>query len=255
MKYKPADNRIPTLYALLLVSLFSLAGCEWFARDLKGQVFIVQQNGGSLKLGLVDVYATSEDELRVHLQNKAIEGAAAKAKIEDRYRTSKAIIEKAKKDIRDAKETLVEMEGQIEKGRASGEFKKKPQEEIVANFILQQLKTKFIPMMEADGEKKINIEQKVVAEYESYDSPAFYFSNVPGLKAVGKTDADGKFAVQLPRGELVLVANAQRKVLDTTENYFWAIRSSSIDFKRELFLSNDNLVETKCQSCMTTTSK
>jgi hypothetical protein len=255
MKYKLAHIRLSTLCAFLLVSLVTLAGCDWFARDLNGQVFIVQQNGGSLKLGLVDVYTISEEELRAHLQKKATEGSSAKAKIEDRYRSSKAIIDKAKRDLKETKAKLVELEGQLEKGKASGEFKKKPEEEVMANFILQQARTTILPMLEAEAEKKISTEQKVVAEYESYDSPAFYFSSVPGLKAVGKTDADGKFSVRLPRGDLVLVANAQRKVLDTTENYFWAIRSSGIDFKRELFLSNDNLVETKCQSCVTITPK
>lgn len=57
-----------------------------------------------------------------------------------------------------------------------------------------------------------------------------------------KTDADGRFSFRVPsEGRFVLVAKAQRTILDDEENYYWFL---SIELKgedKQVMLSNDNL--------------
>jgi hypothetical protein len=61
-----------------------------------------------------------------------------------------------------------------------------------------------------------------------------------------KTDADGKFSIQLNRtGTFVLAANATRRVFNKTENYYWLITVPvDTDLGKRIFLSNDNLATT-----------
>jgi hypothetical protein len=76
------------------------------------------------------------------------------------------------------------------------------------------------------------------------EQPQVYFNNLPTPQAVTKTDADGKFSLQLSKkGEFILVAQAQRQVSNNTEKYFWLIRVHP-DGKpaMQVMLSNDNLI-------------
>jgi hypothetical protein len=76
------------------------------------------------------------------------------------------------------------------------------------------------------------------------EQPQIYFSNLPIPPSTAKTDADGKFSLQITKkGEFILVAQAQRQVSDNTEKYFWIIHVHP-DGKPEMqiMLSNDNLI-------------
>jgi hypothetical protein len=86
----------------------------------------------------------------------------------------------------------------------------------------------------------------VTGRLESWltEQPQAYFNNLPTALAVTKTDADGKFSLQLPqKGEFILAAQAQRLVSNNTEKYFWLIRIHP-DGKSvmQVMLSNDNLI-------------
>jgi hypothetical protein len=72
-------------------------------------------------------------------------------------------------------------------------------------------------------------------------------SRKPSSKAIMQaleSDADEKFSFTVKQdSRVVLVARAQRKVQDKTEDYFWIVKASMN--KRptvQIFLSNDNLV-------------
>lgn len=75
---------------------------------------------------------------------------------------------------------------------------------------------------------------------EYLDSAAPYFKNLPHPIALVKTDADGKFKMELPSsiGQIIIVATATREVLDRRENYFWAVK---VKPPATITLSNDNL--------------
>jgi hypothetical protein len=229
-------------------------GCDWLTHDLQGQVFIVQKNGISVKLGLVDIYGVSEEELRAHILKKSQEGQDAQAKIKDRYIASKAYIEKTNNALIEVRKTMAETEATVNEGGRSGGMKN-PQQVLQAMLMVQEMKTNLLPKIEAEAAKAINTERKVVDEYEGFDRPGYYLASIPGLKGLGKTDAEGKFSVRIPLGNTVIVAHGQRTVSDHVEDYYWAIKSNGVDLKKDLYLSNDNLIETRCPSCMLTSGK
>lgn len=71
-----------------------------------------------------------------------------------------------------------------------------------------------------------------VSELESDVSNGSYKSE--------KTDADGKFQLTLDAdNNYTLIATASRKLLDSTEFYYWVVNLDSSDTK--VFLSNDNM--------------
>ena len=75
------------------------------------------------------------------------------------------------------------------------------------------------------------------------NSGALYFASLPPPTASFKTDADGKFSIPLDRNaKIVLAANATRRLLSKTENYYWLV-AVSLDGQpsKRIFLSNDNL--------------
>jgi len=78
----------------------------------------------------------------------------------------------------------------------------------------------------------------------SLTTPQAYFLTLPPPLAVSKTDADGKFNLQLPtKGDFALAAQAQRQLPDHTEKYFWLIRvHSDGQSTMQVMLSNDNLI-------------
>lgn len=100
----------------------------------------------------------------------------------------------------------------------------------------------------AKGESD-NYAQSLAAVTERLDNwpaeqPRVYFNSPPTPLAVAKTDADGKFSLQLyKKGEFVLAAQAQRQVSGNTEKYFWLVRVRP-DRKSvmQVMLSNDNLI-------------
>lgn len=70
-----------------------------------------------------------------------------------------------------------------------------------------------------------------------------YLTSLPGADAVTETNADGKFAIELPtRGEYAIVAKAQRSVGKDTEHYYWIIKVGldGAD-QKTVMLTNNNL--------------
>jgi len=71
-------------------------------------------------------------------------------------------------------------------------------------------------------------------------SAAPFFKSLPKPIVIVKTDADGKFSLDVPSDKIVLAGTATRKVLDEQENYFWAI---DVKPPANVTLSNDNLTD------------
>ncbi len=76
-----------------------------------------------------------------------------------------------------------------------------------------------------------------------YRSGAFYFAYLQFPIQTAETDADGKFAIEIPQtGKFVIAAQAQRSIGDHTEHYYW-LQPVSLEGQPELTqnLSNRNL--------------
>jgi hypothetical protein len=79
-----------------------------------------------------------------------------------------------------------------------------------------------------------------------------------GIKAAiqtAETDADGKFAIEVPQtGTFVIAAKAKRSFGDREEDYYW-LQPISLDGEQQRIqnLSNNNLTSTKGTSSLVQT--
>jgi hypothetical protein len=82
---------------------------------------------------------------------------------------------------------------------------------------------------------------KVQSDY--YSSGEYYFTGLPQPMRTTKTNADGRFSMEVPtNGTLVLAARASREVGKDEERYFWLVKlTMEGKGKKSLILSNDNL--------------
>jgi len=81
-------------------------------------------------------------------------------------------------------------------------------------------------------------------------SGAYYFTDLPVAVAIDKTDADGKFQLDLPMGKYALAARSSRQISGEVEEYFWIVWVNVSAKNRSVLLSNDNLFETNCKDCV-----
>ena len=105
------------------------------------------------------------------------------------------------------------------------------------------------------GLKKYADNQKIAKDRDSYYSSSFYFSYLQSAIQTAETDAEGKFAMAVPKqGSFVITAKADRYLgktyvgetgIDVTERYYW-VQPVSLEGQpqRVQNLSNNNLTST-----------
>lgn len=192
-----------------LVAMFLLAGCG--KQEILGQVFIVTQGMGNIKLALVEVGAIPQEEFDQYQKTKQA------LKLEQQRRLSPKYIS-AKKELGDAF------------SKWSSEFKFEG------------------PIYEMYSEVQKRTKD-VIAEYEAFDNDQYILGTLPPSKFISKSDADGKFSLSLPKGKYVIFAKSSRKVGDSSETYYWLVKIDE-STPSNLMLSNDNLLESKCKECI-----
>jgi hypothetical protein len=69
------------------------------------------------------------------------------------------------------------------------------------------------------------------------------------LQAI-KTDAQGKFSFKAPGGVYFLLARATRAVVGPQENYVWVLKVDTRSQSQDVLLTNDNQIQTGCDSCL-----
>jgi hypothetical protein len=97
--------------------------------------------------------------------------------------------------------------------------------------------------------------QRIIASRDFYYSGAFYFGLLLNPIHVAETDADGRFAIEVPKtGTFVIAAKAQRTVGEYTEHYYW-LQPVSLEGEQQLTqnLSNNNLTSTTGTSSLIVT--
>jgi hypothetical protein len=91
--------------------------------------------------------------------------------------------------------------------------------------------------------RKFNLRSEINRDVNYINSGKFLFDELPKETVKTKTDADGKFTLQLKRGtRMALAAHGRRDAQD--EDYYWLIWVS-LEGKsnKRIILSNDNIVE------------
>ena len=214
--------------------------------NVDGQVFIVTKGQQSIKLALVSVTAISEKEM-----DKYITGTTAK--IND-YREQKLVelkeySEYVSKLHGDVKPTLgevlalrTEIVERLKNRQEASDLQTK------ADAIDKQIK----PLIDKwrEERKKLN---EMIKQYNRGSTPLDFFSAVETIPAIAtaKTDTDGKFSLSIPasQNKIALVAKSSRKVMDKDEEYLWVIWAHPKK-AAQIFLANDNLIETTCSECV-----
>lgn len=223
--YKSQISRIFALFALLAM----LSGCG--EKEITGQIFVVTQGKDNIKMALVTVGAIPQEEFDQFL----------KAKQSKRIEQQKTLLPK----YEEAKSDLKWSNGKIQ----------------WYNYLLkdaplinltEKLRKHYQGIIKdlAAAEVAIAKDKAVIAEYEAFDKAEFLFEGLPTPKVITKTDADGKFTLKLPSGKYVITANSSREVFGSTETYHWLVTVGTSNINQPLMLSNDNLLETKCNECV-----
>ena len=94
--------------------------------------------------------------------------------------------------------------------------------------------------------------ERIRESRDFYYSGAFYFGPILNPIQTAETDADGKFAIEVPKtGAFVIAAKAERSVGEYTERYYW-LQGASLDGQQQRVqnLSNNNLTRTTGTSAL-----
>lgn len=221
--YKTQISRVSALFALLAM----LSGCG--EKEMTGQIFVVTQAKDNIKLALVAVGAIPQEEFDPFLKAKQSEKQKKQQYIYSYYVQAKAKLEKI----------------------ASGDSAETAQYNW--NKILIEHGGSDVPKAKKENDE-IDVNRAValttVATYEAYDKAEFLLEGIPQPKFISKTDADGQFTLTLPKGKYVITANSSRAVFGSSETYHWLVMVDTSNINQPLMLSNDNLLETKCNECV-----
>jgi len=203
--------------SVVIVAFVGLVSCSHglLEREISGQVFVVRNDGQSVKLGLVEVQIFDAKDLANQLRSASLTNDQAEA-------------EKLKKRVEQFEPELNRVVDRLSE---------------LAHAVPLESGDVSLPHLKSSGQGLIIVDfprlKKDVSQYADYLRSAAYLFTKIAIKplALAKTDADGKFTVRVPRGRnLAAVAAAQRYVGDSEELYFWAVNVPG----NTIALSNDN---------------
>ena len=198
---------------------------------VSGDVFIVTKAAANLKLGLVTIAAYPESVIVGHLARRRVTETETAAFL----------------DAEIAKATRRHANAQGAAQSAATVLEKMPlvaETEDEARFNARHVQREKVDDAYARASRELSATSELKGQRARLGSAGFYFEQLPAPIVSTKTDADGKFTISLtPNERWVLVANAQRQVMDRTEYYYWMLRVvPNIKSTDRVFFSNDNLV-------------
>lgn len=248
-------------FFLLPLMFLSALGCSLGRRTINGQVFIATQGGESVKLGMVEVVLLPENSVMERVAAREAEfknllaevreanaGAIAGCKAINDSPSERARVwrEKLQPELREKETRLAQAEVWVaEAERAHNEAESARWtggESGGGSAGLDKLNAAAANLARAHEAQDLLRDQcagllrrlshvpdsvvsaKMIPEptlsHESYFQTLY-------LRAVAKTqtDADGRFSLAVPRsGRFMLAAQSARKLLNTTETYFWLVK-------------------------------
>lgn len=196
--------------------------------SIAGQVFVVTKGGENIKLALVGVSAIPEKQIREYLSTSQ----NLKREVLDKMVSAKKEWQAAtlSKEAASARWSTLYRGGD---GKGAEEDKAWNESKACEEF--ESLK--FTQYMEAN------------TAWLRFKSGEYYFAELPVGVNSSKTDADGKFKLDLPAGKYALAAKSSRHVFGNTEEYYWIVFVNASSQNQSVMLSNDNLFDTECSDC------
>ena len=210
---------------------------------LDGDIFIVTKGGENIKLGLVPVGLIPLTDIMQHLQEKEAVASNEITRLEALIKATDAEVDA---EERKAPEWAKEAEILFHAVQARREIELLPFNDksfyafnkALVDFLVKV--PNYAPRGWVDSIEKWS---KLIRQRANYYSGEFYFESLPSSVRSTKTNADGKFQIQVPgTGTYALAAVASRHVGDSVEAYHWLLQIDTVgESPRKIMLSNDNL--------------
>lgn len=204
----------------ILAFLLAILGCS--KKEVNGEVFVVTEGAGNIKLGLVTVYFLTEDQFKDALDTSSAQYLSVinSSNTEDSlfiYETYMGFYKRYVDMANDYKRMVREYGSHEIEGKA-------------AEMQLEAEKNKQI----ANSFVRFTTHPILNAAFVQH-----FIENSKSEVLSIKTNSDGKFSVTLRSNKYWVFANSTRKVMDSDETYLWLFEYS-VD-EKPLYLSNDNM--------------
>jgi len=224
---------------MLLCATLPLTGCNREG-ELRGDVFIVTQGAQNFKLGLVEVRAIPDADMKNFLAARAISAEPEIAKRQKEYDTIKQQYDSATANYSDARNETEDARKALDEGTTSDSAGQQFRNALQARDKLERESDKLKTV--SDIKPKLDAAESNLREAIS---PVPFFVDMPKGIATATTDADGKFLIKLPiSGKFALVAHASRQAIGVKEEYYWIVWTSlEGQSSRQVMLSNNNLLQ------------
>lgn len=226
-------NRLSTLSIVRALIFFTLSvmlsGCG--KKDVAGQIFVVTQAKENIKLALVTVGAIPQVEFDQYLNAKKIKKLEQQQLLLTEYEKAKSNLE-----LNTNRYNWYNLLLKDSPTVGLSEKLRKHYESIKKDLVTVEI--------------AIAKDMAVIAKYEAFDKADYLLDGLPQSKFISKSDADGKFTLILPKGKYVITANSSRGVFGSSEIYHWLVSVDTSSVNQLLMLSNDNLLETRCNECV-----
>jgi len=254
-----------SLSLLLSVLLLAATSCQRHA-VLNGEVFLVTQGGPSIKLGLVQVTVIREDTLQAFARRMPAQIARdtlfLHAAIEATIDSLNIKVTPIRNELLAAEQAYnsacAEETSAMNRILASPNYDGDPSSPLRISWKRATASVAIAKRRRDEARKRAEsnpggdvadvsaarLEEIMAAFGGVPGSAAYWYRHLPAGFATTKTDADGRFGIQLPsRDRVALAAKAQRQTPGGPEDYYWVVWARPGDRAEDrVFLSNDNLM-------------
>ena len=187
--------------------------------ELTGHVFVVAKSGTKHQLESVEVTAIPEDLLKKHLKSKTLQGETESKKLQRDIDRLAAMLRMAQAED-DRLWQLYQRDQRNAQHANAWSVAYNRAKELTQR--LQDLQRQRLHLTSGD----------------------YFFEDLPSGISAAKTDANGKYALVIPRrGRYGIVARASRELFKETEAYFWIVWVTlGGQASKRLSLNNDNML-------------
>lgn len=209
--------------------------------ELRGDVFIVTANGQSVKLPLINVFIYNESELKPLIAEIR---RSAEQELLVREALFLDVLQHEQDELRRSEDATLKAEHAREAAaRQAG--RAKVQWEAAA--ALGKLAMEAAASHQAASEHA----REALDQLDAVRSPNFIFEHLPPSTISARTDADGRFLVNVPaEGRIAIAASAPAVAGELDLPYFWLIWMQIDGRSKRIFLSNDNVLSARPQEAV-----
>ncbi len=236
---------IGVLLVFIVFGGIVVLGLEWWQQrrpdyTLDGQVFVVREGGESVRRGLVPIALISCDALLPYLSNKVTTATKEIARLEPLI---KAAQEKEAQQEAQHKAELARLKAEddtLERQYMSASYDDPAKNELYAKE--RAAEDAYLSAIRKGPDYAQPTSFELEAEQVHYQTDEYYFHDLPAPFRNTKTDADGKFQMQVPRvGSYALAAHAS-----IGGEYYWLLPVNPREKSpAKIMLANDNVFEPK----------